>query len=96
LVTTNFIIGETHALVLRRMGRRTALRFLNEIDGSATRLERVTPEDELRARLILARYDDKDFSYVDATCFAVMERLGIRDAFALDRNFAQYGFAIIG
>ena len=32
----------------------------------------------------------KDFSYVDATSFAVMERLGITDAFSFDEHFEQY------
>ena len=35
-------------------------------------------------RDILRRYDDKSFSYVDATSFSLMERLGIRQAFSFD------------
>jgi predicted nucleic acid-binding protein len=54
----------------------------------------VTEEDELRAKTILLRYADKDFSYVDATSFAVMERLGLQTAFAFDEHFMQYGFTV--
>ena len=32
----------------------------------------------------------------DATCFAVMERLRIAEAFTLARNFAQYGWRLLG
>lgn len=35
------------------------------------------------------------WSYVDATSFTLMERLGIDAAFALDRHFAQRGFRVV-
>ena len=56
---------------------------------------RVEPEDEVRAREIIRRYDDKDFSLTDATSFAVMDRLGITTAFTFDRNFVQYGLDVL-
>ncbi len=92
LTTTNFVLAELHALVLKRLGRAEALRTLETIDRGSTRVERVGEDDERRARQILVQYDDKDFSLTDATSFAVMERLGINAAFAFDRHFAQYGF----
>lgn len=92
LITTNFILAETHALLLNRLNREIALRVLESIDRSSTRIVRVTSSDEATAREVLRRYRDKDFSLTDATSFAVMERLGIRTAFAFDRHFAQYGF----
>lgn len=82
-------------LVLNRVGRRDALRILQEIDRSATIIVRVTPADERRARAIIAQYDDKDFTLTDATSFAVMERLGIGHAFTFDRNFTQYGVTVL-
>ena len=86
--TTNFVIAETHALLLTRLSRAVAARFLTEIDRSPTTIVRVTEEDEQRARAIIAQYQDKDFSLTDAASFAVMERLGISHAFTFDRNFA--------
>jgi predicted nucleic acid-binding protein len=94
IFTTNFILAETHALLLTRVHRTVALQILTEIEESATVVVRVSARDERRAREILRQYTDKNFSLTDATSFAVMERLGIVYAFTLDHHFAQYGFAI--
>ena len=93
--TTNFILAETHALLLTRLSRDSARRFLQEIDRSITTIVRVTPTDEQRARAIIYHYHDKDFSLTDATSFAVMERLRIGAAFTFDRNFVQYGLTVL-
>lgn len=90
VVTTNFVVAECHAQLLSRLGRGVALRWLMGIRGSGT-LEKVTEADETAALEILTRYDDKDFSFVDATSFGIMERLGIVTALALDIHFVQYG-----
>ncbi len=90
--TTNFILAETHAFLLHRVTNRLALRIIQEISGGATTVERVIEDDEQRAIEILLHYDDKDFSYTDATSFAVMERIQIDTAFTFDRHFTQYGF----
>lgn len=89
---TNFIVAETHALMLRKLGPHIARRWLL---GNAWRVEPVLPADEQRARAIIASHTDKAYSYTDATSFAVMERLGTRRAFAFDRHFEQYGFELI-
>lgn len=91
LITTNFILAETHALVLSRLGYHTALRILQDIDTSSTAIVRITLADEREARELLVKYDDKRFSLTDALSFAVMERLSISHAFTFDRNFMQYG-----
>ena len=76
--TTNFVLAELHALLLSRVNRQIALATLTLIDTSGiTTIVRVRQRDELRAREIVARFDDKDFSLVDAISFSVMERLGI-------------------
>jgi uncharacterized protein len=94
LFTTNFMVAETHALVLARLGRSVAAAVLSALDRSTTTVIRVSAADERRARAIIAQFDDKDFSLTDATSFAVMDRLRIRQVFTFDRNFAQYGFWI--
>jgi predicted nucleic acid-binding protein len=94
-LTTNFVVAETYSLIVLRLGRAVAVRFLYDIDTGATAVIRVGVEDEARAREIIRQYDDKDFSLVDAMSFAVMERLNISHAFTFDRHFAQYGFVML-
>jgi predicted nucleic acid-binding protein len=96
VVTTNFVVAELHALLLRRAGRNLALQALKSLEQGGIVVVRVDVEDERRAREIIDRYDDKDFSLVDALSFAVMERLGIATAFAFDRHFAQFGWTVLG
>lgn len=94
--TTNFVVAETHALLLTRHDRSVAARALRDIEQSAgTTVVRAEEQDEQRARQIIDLYQDKDFSLTDAISFAVMERLEIGYAFTFDRHFAQYGFALL-
>ena len=57
-------------------------------------MERVTEEDENRAKEIIRAHSDKPFAYCDAATFAVMERLEIKNAFAFDEHFEQYGMKL--
>lgn len=93
--TTNFVVAETHALVLSRAGRDVAYRLLTQLDASKQIVVRVGEDDEQNARRVIASYRDKDFSLVDALSFVVMERLHILTAFTFDRHFQQYGFAVV-
>lgn len=89
---TNFIVAESHALLLSRLGAEVARDWLLR---QIWPVEQVNPQDEGRAREIIQKYIDKTFSYTDATSFAVMERLGIKDAFAFDPHFRQYGLKLL-
>lgn len=89
IILTNFVVSEVYVLILSRVSSDKARFWLRE---NPIRPERVTEEDEIRAKEILLRYTDKDFSYVDATSFAVMERLGINTAFTYDFHFKQFGW----
>ena len=52
---------------------------------------RITAEDENRAWEIAKNYKDKTFSFTDCTSFAVCERLKIKEVFAFDEHFKQFG-----
>jgi len=93
LITTNFVVAETHALILTKLSRHAAAEWLRRVPA---KIKRVKEEDEEKGKEIIFKYQDKDFSYCDATSFALMERLGINQAMAFDRHFQQYGrFAIL-
>ena len=88
---SSYVIAETHALFLRRLGLRQGLEFLERVQASNLTVVRVTAADDLNASNVMRQYDDKDFSFTDATAFVIMQRLGIRYSFTFDRHFAQYG-----
>ena len=92
LLTSNHVIFETYSLVLNRLAGSMANRWLAKLKLQA---ERATGEDERRAVQIVLRFRDKRFSLVDASSFAIMERLGLRCAIAFDPHFRQYGRFIV-
>jgi len=89
MITSNFILSETYTLLLLRMGRSAAIQITERIRNSYE-IERISEEDETQAWKIVTDYTDKDFSYVDATSFALMARLGLDRAFSFDDHFSQY------
>ena len=93
LVTTNQVRGETWTFLRRRAGHSDAVRFLDHLDRSAqVRVEFVTERHEGDASRWLRRHDERPYSFVDATSFAVMRTLHIKDALAFDEDFAAAGF----
>ena len=96
VVTTNLVIAETHAMLLRRAGRRTAFAFVHTVRQAPNAVVTSTPELEERAVADwLDRYGDQDFSFTDAVSFAVMAERGIIEALALDRHFRAAGFVTL-
>jgi len=51
---------------------------------------RAFPEEEDRAREIIAKHSDRNWSLCDAISFAVIDLREIRRAFTFDRHFLQY------
>ncbi len=52
---------------------------------------RLTAAEEREAWELAKRYSDKGFSFVDCMSFVVMGRRKLREAFAFDDHFRQYG-----
>lgn len=92
LVTTDHILVETWLLIHHRLGKQPAGRFWEGIRGGVAHVEVVTSVDLESAWSIGAIFPDQDFSIVDRTSFAVMERLGLCRAAALKDDFAIYRF----
>ena len=92
LVLTDHVLVETHRLVEHRLGRHVADRFWDSVmEGGAT-LELVGLADMEMAHRIRMGWDDQDFSLVDCTSFAVLQRLRIGRVASFDDDFAIYRF----
>lgn len=95
LVVSHLVLIELHSLITRRVRAAVATAALFHIEASDATIIRVDENDELRARNILGAYSDKEFSLLDATSFAVMERLNLTTALSFDKHFAQFGWTVL-
>jgi uncharacterized protein len=91
-VLTDHVLIETWVLLNARVHRQAAERFWMGVRSGAAQLERVLVADLEVAWAIGEAFPDQDFSIVDRTSFAVMERLGLVRAASLDNHFAVYRF----
>lgn len=85
LFTTDHVVVETYDLLSSGVGATAARAWLtnHKLPVYAT-----TDEDLAAAKaLLLGRRDDAPVSFTDALSLAVMERLGVNDAFAVDPAF---------
>jgi len=91
-VTTDHILVETWLLLKGRYGRSIAEQFWERLRRSTVHLEIVTAGDLEAAWAIGTAFHDQDFSLVDRTSFAVMERLGVVKAASFDNDFVVYRY----
>jgi predicted nucleic acid-binding protein len=93
LTLSDFVLAESLTLIRFRVGHSWAVRFGQVILESRV-ADIVEVDHKLRRRAwdIFRQYEDKDFSFVDCSSFALMEHLGVTASFAFDRHFEQYGF----
>jgi uncharacterized protein len=90
LVTSDYVLDETLTLLKARGHVDRAQRFGERLfDGRVAQLEYVVPADVQQAWIMFASYRDKQWSFTDCVSFAVMKRLGIASAIALDEHFDQ-------
>jgi uncharacterized protein len=93
LVTSNHVRGETWTFLNRRYGHPAAVAFLDSTSRALRlRIEFVDRELEDEALRWLRDHDEREYSFVDATSFALMRSIRIREAFAFDGDFAAAGF----
>ena len=92
LITTDHVLVETWLLLRGRAGKLTADRFWASVRAGSVALEFVTPSDLETGWSIGEAFPDQDFSVVDRTSFAVMQRIGVHRAASLDSDFAIFRF----
>jgi len=96
LFTSNYVFAETYTALMVRVGRGEAIEWGRRFrDGGAIDLVHLDRPIEERAWEILEHYEDKRWSYVDATSFALLERGEESSAFAFDAHFSQRGLQLV-
>jgi uncharacterized protein len=84
------VVFETITLARMRASHRLAVEAGTILySEKMARIHTATLEEERAAFAYLARHADKGYSAVDCLSFVVMERLGIREALAIDRHFTH-------
>jgi predicted nucleic acid-binding protein len=92
LVTTDHVLIETWLLLRHRLSRSAAERFWDGLRNGVAEVEPVTAADLAVAWAAGEAFPDQDFSIVDRTSFAAMQRLGLRRVASFDDDFAVYRF----
>jgi predicted nucleic acid-binding protein len=94
LLTHEYVLVETTALIQRRLGIGALRRF---IDGLLPIVEVAWVDGHLHAeaREALLAAGRREVSLVDWTSFLVMRRHGVHQAFTFDADFAAQGFDVL-
>jgi predicted nucleic acid-binding protein len=94
LISTNYVLVETLALLARRVG----FQAIRDFQADFVPVLQVSWVDQAlheRAMAALLTAGMRDLSLVDCVSFAVMRGLGLDTAFAFDAHFVQQGFGCI-
>ncbi len=92
VLTHNYVVVETTALVGRRLGAN-AVRDLHERILAAIPITWV--DESAHSAAVSALLVSRGPSFVDLVSFELMRRLRIETAFAFDRDFAEQGFEVV-
>ncbi len=92
VLTHNYVVLESAALIQRRLGLHAALTFLK--DTRHLKVHWVTPEDHMEAVQLLERRGKRNLSLVDCMSFVVMKSYGVTTALAYDSDFQAEGFNV--
>ena len=86
-VTSDLVMAEAWTLIASHLGRPAAVRFWETLRDARIPVLPLEVTDIEAAWHIAQGFPDQDFSFTDCTSFALMERLGVTEAFAFDRHF---------
>jgi predicted nucleic acid-binding protein len=94
LVTSNYVLVETFALLQNRLGVRAVRAFQEDI-VPIVNIEFVNPETHRSGTAALLASSKRNLSLVDCISFEIMRTLGIKTAFTFDAHFKEAGFQAI-
>lgn len=90
LVTHNYIIVESAALLQNRLGVSPAITFLQEVKQfSIIWIDEILHD---AAREYFEKQGKRNLSFVDCASFVVMQQQRIEQALAFDKDFTKAGF----
>lgn len=93
LTTSDHVLIETWVLARNRRNRALADALVETVIGrNLAEVLTATPDDIRMALRIGELFSDQDFSMIDRTSWAVMERHGIEEAVTFDADFAVYRY----
>jgi len=94
LVSQNYVLVETSAVTLRKLGLE-ALRVFERDIVPILRVVWVTRDIHSSAASAQFVASRRSLSLVDCVSFEIMRRSGIRTAFSFDRHFKEYGYEVL-
>jgi predicted nucleic acid-binding protein len=91
LVTRDYVYDELLTLFRARGHTDRARDWVDQARHGRCDIIRVTDADIQEATDVFFRFADKKWSFTDCTSHVLMQRLGIKRAFAFDDHFRQFG-----
>ena len=92
LVTSDHVLVETWRLLHHFISANAAESFWDGLRNGVAATQQTTWADLEGAWAIGEHFPDQDFSLVDRTSFALMERLGISRVISFDNDFAVFRY----
>ena len=93
VLTHNYVVLESTALIQRRLGLDAALTFLK--DTRLLKVHWITQEDHMEAVDLLTERSRRNLSLVDCMSFVVMKQHSVTTALAYDSDFQAEGFDVL-
>jgi uncharacterized protein len=93
LISSNVVFDEVVTLCRYRLGHGIARKIGSVLlDPTVADVVRVTADDEHAAWELFNARGDQEYSFTDCTSFALMRRLKVDTAVAVDHDFETEGF----
>ena len=93
LMTSNYVLVETFALLQHRLGTEAVRGFQDDI-VPVVHIEFVTLELHRSGVSAFLAASRRNLSLVDCVSFEVMRALGVKKVFAFDAHFREQGFTV--
>lgn len=95
-LTSDYVLDEAITLIRFGHSHSKAVEFIQAVrDSKAVRTIHIEEQEVADSIDLFIRSKDKEWSFTDCTCFTLMKKLGIENAFTFDPHFRQAGYTIL-